>query len=251
MHGARSLKRFALSAMDGDIGRVVDVLFDSHRWAIRYVVVDTGGFLSGRRVLISPIAIGHVDWTRGRLTVRLSKRQVEDAPDVDLDKPVTRQHELLFFRHFGWSAYWPGPFAWGTATIPGELAPPFVDALADAPPLDLGDGDGDPNLHSLAAVTGYTLSGQDGELGSLDDVLFDPLTWEVRYLVVATGRMWSGRRALLSPVWAQCVNSEDRTITFDVPEGEWTRAPEWDRAHPESLDGRDLLPRRDPRHNRD
>lgn len=230
MHGARSLKRFTLSAMDGDIGRVVDVFFDSHRWAIRYVVVDTGGFLSGRRVLISPIAIGHVDWTRGRLAVRLSKRQVENAPDVDLDKPVTRQHELAFFRHFGWNAYWPGPFTWGAATIPGELAPPFVDALTDAPPLDASDGD--PNLHSLAAVTGYTLRGRDGELGTLDDLQFDPLTWEVRYLVVTTGRMWSGRRALLAPHWAQRIVIEDRTITFDVPEEELQRAPEWNHDHP-------------------
>ena len=46
----------------GLIGEVDDLYFDDEDWAIRYLVVDTGGWLSGRKVLISPVAIGHPDW---------------------------------------------------------------------------------------------------------------------------------------------------------------------------------------------
>ena len=62
----RSLKDFegyAVSATDGDIGHVANFLLDDERWIVRYLVVETGGFFSGRRVLISPISFRQVDWS--------------------------------------------------------------------------------------------------------------------------------------------------------------------------------------------
>lgn len=63
----RSLKdfeKYAVSATDGEIGRVIDFLLDDERWIVRYMVVDTGGGcleLNGRRVLVSPISFGQPD----------------------------------------------------------------------------------------------------------------------------------------------------------------------------------------------
>ena len=53
----RSLKymhRFEVVATDGRSGAVDDVYFDDLSWMVRYIVVDTGRWVSGRRVLISP-----------------------------------------------------------------------------------------------------------------------------------------------------------------------------------------------------
>jgi uncharacterized protein YrrD len=51
------LKGFAIHATDGELGAVSDLYFDDDSWTIRYLTVDTGGWLGGRRVLISPISV--------------------------------------------------------------------------------------------------------------------------------------------------------------------------------------------------
>jgi hypothetical protein len=47
-----------LGASDGDIGHVKDFYFDDKSWAVRYVVADTGSWLPGRQVLLSPHSFG-------------------------------------------------------------------------------------------------------------------------------------------------------------------------------------------------
>jgi len=54
----RSIKQLygdELRATDGEIGKITDFYFEDQNWAVRYVVVDTGTWLSGRLVLISPM----------------------------------------------------------------------------------------------------------------------------------------------------------------------------------------------------
>jgi hypothetical protein len=95
----RTLKDFencAIGATDGDIGRVKGLYFDDHAWAIRYLIVDTGSWLSGRKVLISPISIHKPDWTANSLPAAITRDQVQSSPDIDTDKPVTRQHEVQY-----------------------------------------------------------------------------------------------------------------------------------------------------------
>src|SRR5512142_2106896 len=53
-----ALTGYALGAEDGEIGSVEDFLFDDNFWAVRYLVANTARWLPGRRVLISPVALG-------------------------------------------------------------------------------------------------------------------------------------------------------------------------------------------------
>ena len=50
-----------IGALDGDVGHVEDLYFDDRSWAVRYLVTDTGSWLAGRKVLISPHAFGGLD----------------------------------------------------------------------------------------------------------------------------------------------------------------------------------------------
>ena len=93
LRNVKDLRGYAIRATDGVIGEVDDLYFDDEDWAIRYLVVDTGNWLSGRKVLISPLAIGHPDWLGQLLPVSLTKAQVEGSPDIDTRKPVSRQQE--------------------------------------------------------------------------------------------------------------------------------------------------------------
>jgi hypothetical protein len=73
------LQDYAIRATDGTIGQVKDFYFDDETWVIRYLVVDTGSWLSSRKVLISPIAISLPNWAEKLLLVSITKDQVKNC----------------------------------------------------------------------------------------------------------------------------------------------------------------------------
>ena len=64
-------------ATDADIGKVHDFYFHDDTWIVRYLVVDTGHWLPGRKVLITPSALGKPDCDALTLPVALTRGQVE------------------------------------------------------------------------------------------------------------------------------------------------------------------------------
>ena len=56
----KNIKGYELDSLDGEIGKVKEFYFDDRHWTIRYLVADTGNWLSGRQVLISPYALNNV-----------------------------------------------------------------------------------------------------------------------------------------------------------------------------------------------
>ena len=170
-----------IAARDGDIGHVREVLFDDAHWVIRHIVVDSGGWLSGRRVLISPHAVERIDAEHKRLVVALTKQQIEDAPDIDTDKPVSRQHETALYDYYGYPYWWAGAGIWGAAAYPmagASLAVPRP-APDDEVTRELRERQqaerdaADPRLRSSAEVSGYRIEAKDGSIGHIEDFLFD------------------------------------------------------------------------------
>ena len=100
------LDKSTVTATDGVIGHVQDVFFDDIRWTIRYLVVDTGHWLSGRQVLISPYSVKPLVEAARNIDVRLTRQQVTDSPDVDAHMPVSRQHESEVVAYYGYPQYW-------------------------------------------------------------------------------------------------------------------------------------------------
>src|ERR1700677_3067215 len=96
------LKGLVVRATDGELGTVDQLYFDDDTWAIRYVTVDTGGWLGSRNVLLSPMSIVSTDWQSGRLDVALTKKQVKHSPDIDTRQPVSRQHEAAYLDYYGY-----------------------------------------------------------------------------------------------------------------------------------------------------
>ena len=112
----RSVKQLygdKLGALDGEIGHVKDFYFDDQSWAVRYLVADTGSWLSGRKVLISPHALGSFEQAGKVLRVNLTRKQIENSPPIESHKPVSRQYEEDYYRYYGWPYYWQGDGLWG------------------------------------------------------------------------------------------------------------------------------------------
>jgi len=226
LRNSAHLKGFTIRATDGELGTVDQLYFDDKTWAIRYLVVETGGWLGGRQVLISPISVVHADWEAERLDVALTKKQVENSPNIDTHQPVSRQHEAEYYGYYGYPYYWEGPYLWGPAFFPAGLAIPTYasrEALAEKVARELTDS----HLRSTEAVTGYNIEAADGEIGHVDGFVVDDGAWAIRYIEVATRNWWPGKKVLVSPGWVERVNWTDSKVYVALTREAIQGAPEY------------------------
>jgi sporulation protein YlmC with PRC-barrel domain len=156
----KSLTGHSMEAKDGKVGKVRDFYFDDQVWIIVYLIVKTGNWLSGRKVLISPVALIKGTDRSGTFPIKLSREQITNSPDIDTDRPSSV----------------------GAAHAHRE------DARAD----------GDAHLRSAHAVIGYQIVTLDGELGHLRDLIIDDETWHIKYLVIEMHQWVDGKKVILA-----------------------------------------------------
>ena len=220
----KDIERYAVSATDGDIGQVTDFLLDDEHWAVRYLVVETGGYFDGRRVLVSPMAFREVDWATRRFHLALTIDEVRDSPTIDTDQPVSRQHEREYNRYYGLPPYWGSASMWGMGVYSGLLA---GAGWSEASQASASTAPGDEHLRSASELRSYHVQGTDDEIGHVADFIVDDTTWGVRYLVVATSTWWFGRKVLVAPHWAHRVSWKDRNVHVALTRDAVRNSPEW------------------------
>jgi hypothetical protein len=207
-----------LSALDGDIGHCTDFLLDDQRWTLRYMVVETGAWLSNRRVLISPLALNKADWTSRRLVLEGTREQVETAPIWHPDTVVSAEHELELSRHYGWSLC-------GFGGLPGDG--PALPAV-EPPALTR-----DPStLRSVKEMLGYGLQAEDGSVGHVEDFIVDDDEWTMPFLVIDSRNWLSGRKLLLPTEWVSLIDWEERQIHVPLPASKIEDEPEYNPSAP-------------------
>ena len=215
----RSIKQIygdKLGASDGEIGQVKDFYFDDQNWAIRYLVADTGSWLPGRQVLLSPYSLGRLDQVGKVLRVNLTRKQIEDSPSIDLHKPVSRQYEEEYYRYFGWPYYWQGDGLWGLNGVP------IMELPLTPPPSELASATGaqperaDAHLRSTQAVNGYQLRLGDEMIGHVCDFMVDAESWAIYQLVVKTGHRFSGPDVLVEMKNVSRISYEESTVFADL-----------------------------------
>lgn len=233
LRSIKELEGYAIGAVDGAIGHVKDLYFDDEAWVIRYLIVETGPWLVGKKVLISPMAIGRPDWAGRLLPVSLTREQVKHSPATDTEKPVTRQHEVEYSRYYRYPYYWGGTDLWAGGCYPGMMLTEvgyagsdeqYREALAHDSRAMPAPSD-DPHLRSCAAVTGYRIGASDGEVGHVQGFLVDEDSWAVRYIVVDTSNWWVGHQVLVAPQWITDVSWADRVMTVDLSQAEIRNSP--------------------------
>jgi hypothetical protein len=123
-------------------------------------------------------------------------KQVKESPDIDTERPVSRQMEAHVYDYYGWDPYWGGiyfPISNAMAT-PLVAPPPATEgSLLERARADARIGDDDPHLRSIVAVTGYHIHATDGEIGHVEESLLNEVGWSIRYVVVDT-RNWGPER---------------------------------------------------------
>ncbi len=192
----RSMKGFAdfaMDATDGEIGSLEGFYFDDKGWEIRYMVLKPRKWLSGRKVLISPVSLGTPDFGKRVLPANLSKEQIEASPAVKEGAPLTRQEEEKLDLYYKWPEYWK------------EMKK--------------------SRLHMSKDVLKYVVAAKDGDVGKVDDFIVDDSGWRIRYLVVDTGLL--GKKVPIAPEWVDEIDAKGRRILVGLMKDEIRKAPEY------------------------
>jgi uncharacterized protein YrrD len=214
---------YAIRTTDGDLGKVDEFYFDDETWIIRYMVVETGNWLSGRKVLISPVAFGKPELESRMLSVNLTCAQVGSSPNIDTHRPIYLQHEAELYEHYQWP--WRGGYGgtFGTTPLPLPVDEVFVKQKASAS----ARGD-DPHLRSTMQVTNYHIHATDGEIGHVEDFIVDDENWAILFLVADTRNWLQGKKVLLSSQLIQRVEWADSSVHFDLTREFVKNSPEFD-----------------------
>ena len=221
-----------IAAHDGEIGSVVDTYFDDASWTVRYLVVDTGDWLPGRKVLISPASLLAEQGGKGAVRVDLNRAQVRDSPDADSDQPVSRQFEEAHARYYGYPFYWDGPYLWGNTPHPvsgsaSVTLPPSGPAMAERT-RELREAERrarESTLRSAGEVAGYRVVASDGPIGHIEDFLVDAVDWALKQLVVDTGGWLSGHKVALPPTLVREIDWITREVRVNASREEVRAAP--------------------------
>jgi hypothetical protein len=224
------LKGFSVAASDGKIGTVSDFLFDDQSWKVRWLVVDTGAWLPGRKVLLHASALGQPDPVRRELPVELTKAQVAGGPDLLAHQPVSRQMESHLYDYYGWDPSW-GISYFGVGALAQPLSlPPLTDepTPAEAAEVEAHPAEQDPHLRSVDEVTGYHIHASDGDIGHLESFVVDHVNWDIRYLGITTSNWWRGQHVLIAPFAVQEIDWADRHILINITREQVKASPACD-----------------------
>ena len=215
----RSIKQLygdKLGASDGEIGHVKDFYFDDQNWAIRYLIADTGSWLPGRQVLLSPYSVLHIDRAEKTLRVNLTRKHIEESPSIESHKTVSRQYEEVYYRYYGWPYYWQGSGLWGVSGFPILDLPakplPNEPAAASGPHPERADA----HLRSTQAVAGYHLQASDGMLGHVCDFMIDAQSWAIGQLVIKIGHRFSGKEVQIPTKTVDRISYEESTVFVNL-----------------------------------
>jgi hypothetical protein len=220
----RDLKGWTVHVIDEtNAGTISDFYFDDQRWTIRYLIVETGNWLMDQRVLVSPMAVRRLNWDTQSVQLTLDRARISSAPPLDWTRPVDRQYEAGYAAYYGYSPYWVGPGLWGATAYPMMSPAPPVPPAATPP----AENAGEQHLRSIDEVSGYHIAALDGEIGHVEDFLFDNADWRLRYLLIDTSNWIGGRTVLVDPEWVDRVEWSRQLVHVDVTRDAVASSPDY------------------------
>jgi len=229
MRSIEEIRGYHIEANDGEVGRVADFLFEDEHWTVLYLVVDTGNWLPGKKVLVSPAAFrGRPDWKSRRFPVSLTREEVENSPDISTDEPVSMERAREGAEYYRWSSsLYAHPLI--PASVVEEEARSFqVPGGESERPGEEGRRD----LRSAAEVSGYAVRARDGDIGEVEDFIVDDDTWRIMYLVVDTRKLLPGKKVLVSRLWINRVDWLKSLVHVDLDRDAVRNGPEYDPSAP-------------------
>lgn len=234
LYRAEDILNQKVEATDGVVGIVKDLYFDDLSWTLRYLVVDTGGWLTGRNILIGAESLVEYSEERAVVVTRLSQMQIENSPAADSGQPISRLSEIQLSQYYGWSPYWsapPGLFPWSkTYSFPRDSSAPNGGPASSQFETEFEmQSRAEPNLRSFADLKSYGLHASDGDIGQVEDLLIEPETWRITHLITDTRLWWPGGLVVIDRALIDRINWTERQIVVSLTRDEVKNSPAYDK----------------------
>jgi sporulation protein YlmC with PRC-barrel domain len=179
-----------VTAADGDVGKVDDILFDAGRWRVRYLVVDAGGWMSRTDLILSSEALSRKWQGDSAICVNLTLEQIRIASGTRNDKPVSSDcatDEAVHYRN--------------------PHQPDAKEAVHDSE-VETAKS----RLWSANTLVGCDVVANDGSAGTLDDLVADTQAWSIVQLVVDGKKWWPGGQVLVPPSCVSEIDWDSRSV---------------------------------------
>lgn len=227
LRSMETLYGFTVMAVDGDVGRLDDVLFDDEEWSVRYLSVISTAWPSGKVASISTEAVGAPDWNEMTLPVDLTTEAIENSPQADVDEPFSRQHEIRLHDYYGWAPYWPSS---------SDQEPEVPDSDVNLLEEDTVESEvWDQNYSHLQAtreLQGYRAQLNDGTMGVLQDFIVDSKEWIIRYLIFDLSDCQPGKRGIVPIELVDDISSGEEKIYLDMTKEDLCNSPDFNPKEP-------------------
>lgn len=106
LRSAAEVRGYHVQGLDDSIGHIDDFIVDDTTWEVRYLVVDTGNWWFGKKVLVEPRWALRVSWEDGKIFFDLSRQAIKDSPTWDGADAINRQYEVQLYDYYGRPVYW-------------------------------------------------------------------------------------------------------------------------------------------------
>ncbi len=244
LHSLKNLSGYSIIVAEGELGKVEQFYFDDEKWAVRYIVVNLGSWPTREKVLVSPIVVQEIDTANRKIVTKLTRDQLIQSPDIEMDLPISRQMEMQYLDYYKWPYYWTGAGIWGTdATLQGgfSIPPSFEHPEFDMGTMPTNVDKSDSHLRSTKEVFGYRVDAIDAEFGKLRDFIVDLSNWSVRYLVIDLRKWLPSKTVLISREWVESFSFRQRKIRVSSSQKEIQGSPGYNPDVPLSREYEDLL----------
>lgn len=228
---------FAVQAVDGDIGRADDFFFDDENWVVHYLVVRLGAWVFRHKVLLSITSISPPGATF--IPANLTKKQIEQSPDIDTESTVSRRNEIDLHDYYGLPYYWNYP-PFSTPTIPPpEIFPEsrqYIEPDYDEDEEEESNENLNAHLRSCKDVRGYHVQAINGQIGHVSDFIVDDQDWTIRYLVIDTSNWLHGKEVLIASSWITDISWGESKVFAGVTIEKVRKSPLFDPSAPVNRD---------------
>jgi sporulation protein YlmC with PRC-barrel domain len=190
-----------------------EIFFDAGQGLLQFVALDVGGWFDSLEVVVSKRLIGEPDESNREWSVEISPEAIKAAPE------------------------WSDPKVFGhmaMAEMPPIMVGPLGAGFAGFTDLDGHGAQGDPETFGNLQVDGFArlsdwvglpVFGQNGEVGTLIDILFDPKTGSLSHLVIDTGGAISAQQMVVPYDRLLHLAKDGSHVVMDVTDKLLLKAP--------------------------
>jgi len=242
LRSLKELLNYKILTTDESFGKVDDFFFDDRDWVIRYMVLDTHKWLTGRKLLIPPVALDRPNWEARVLPVKISKEEILKSPSISKHEPVSMQHEKKLYDYFGWHPYW---IKGGLLDSPVTEPDREVESKPESYDGTIGEinEDNAPNAHlrSIREIIGYLVRAKDGKVGHVRDLIVDDNTWEIIYAVINTRKELDREEVLVAVKWIDEIDWQDSHVRIILKTETVNKSPVYDPGEPINREYEEML----------